>query len=672
MDKRHRTLWRNGARRRTLLGFGTALTIAAGALTAPFHAAPAQAADAFSCTGAVPFFYNTTTGLLYRRDLRNPLTPSLSWGADEKIGSSGWTFGRILGGPGGRIYTINSTGLNRYRRVGTSWELVDGKQNWLISSSFTGYATAAFRDKITVDEAGDFYLIDNAGKLRWYRFDEPSRKWVISGKVIDTGWEKYNLVVATSPGVLYARLASGGTLHRYRFDPSTERWLMRDKLVGSSGFASFTKGLFTAGGDTLFGVQSTGKVIQYRYDEEAGGWPVQSQSIDGMNFPNVLATTNICHQGALVGPVKPSTPTQQHSPISVMQAPPADGAQLGAVEYSYVDNIGRTIHGRQTNPDAFSSIQWTPVESVESSTGKPSLVADKSRNVRLFAHQATSDIRMLTQSAPGSPAWGSWAGLAGGMQSEPVAVRLSDDTLALFGLDASGALWVRPQDGDNGDLIGWTKLGGSGLTGNPAVTVGTDGSATITAVDGTGAVQTATYRNRALTTPFTSIGGSGLTGTPAVVMMPGRRAMVFARGDDGTVKRQYQNADGTWSGTWSAVGPATVTAAGNPSAILDPNLGRVVVVTRTTDNTLASSWETAQGSEVWGDWAVYGSAESGPTYPADPTLFTFQNSNGTTVAFVSRTLNGSVAAFQAQDVNALARGMGAPGFTRATVPQLKR
>ncbi|MFI5837255.1 tachylectin-related carbohydrate-binding protein [Micromonospora sp. NPDC051300] len=619
----------------------------------------------------MPFVYNTTAGLLYQRDLRNPFTGSTTWGGQTTIGTSGWTAGRMLGGPDGRVYTISSAGLNRYRRVGTSWELVDGKQNWLISSSFTGYATAAFRDKITVDEAGDFYLIDNAGKLRWYRFDEPTRKWVISGRVIDSGWEKYNLVVATSPGVLYARLASGGTLHRYRFDPSTERWLMRDKLVGSSGFASFTKGLFTAGGDSLFGVQATGNVIQYRYDEDAGGWPVQSQSVGTMNYPNVFTFTNICHQGALTAPVRPSTPTQQYSPIAVLQAPPASGAAVGTVEYAYVDNIGRTIHGRQTDPDAYSSIQWTPVESVESSTGKPSLTTDKDGKLRLFTHQTSSDVRVLTQTALGAPAWKPWAGLAGGMLSEPVGVRLADDTLVVFALDAGGALWARTQDkvdGADGDLLGWTKLGGTGLAGNPAVTVGTDGSATVTAVDGTGAVVTATYKDRALTTPFTSIGGTGFTGTPAVVVMPGRRAMVFARNGDGTIKRQYQNVDGTWSGTWDTVGSGTVTAAGNPSAILDPNLGRILVVTRTSDNTLVNSWETGQGTGVWGDWI---SPDGLATYPTDPTAFSLQNSSGTSLAYVSRNLNGSVIVFVAQGLTSAARRTTAtaPRFAQVTIPQ---
>ncbi|WP_225853547.1 tachylectin-related carbohydrate-binding protein [Micromonospora sp. AMSO31t] len=635
----------------------------------PFAQTPAQAADSFTCSGPASFFNNNTSGLLYHRTLTNPLTTTYSWSGATDIGKSGWTFGRMLGGPNGRVYAINSAGLTRFRWTGTTWEQVDGKINWLLSSSFTGYATSAFRDKITVDEAGDFYLIDGNGILRWYRFDEPSRKWVISGKALDTGWDKYNLVVATSPGVLYARLAADGTLHRYRFDPATERWLMRDKLVGSSGWAAFTRGLFSAGGDSVFGIQSNGDLYQYRYREDTGTWPVLFQKIgSGWNFPNVFATTNTCHQGGLTSPVKPSTPTVANAPLSAMQAPPAPGATLGTVEYAYTDNIGRLVHGRQTDPDSFSSVQWTPVSGADAHTGKPALIADYQGRINLYGHQTNSDIRPLSQTAPGALTWNAWGNLAGGMRSEPSVVRLSDDSLAVFALDTDGALWARPQNGRDGDLLPWTKLGGTGLTGTPVVDAGLNGTATVTAIDSTGAVVTATYQNRALTAPFASIGGgTGFAGTPAVVVMPGRRAMVFARHSDGTIKKQYQNTDGTWPGTWTLVGTGTITPAGNPAAILDPNLGRILVVTRTTENSIYNAWETGQGTETWGTWTLNGGEG---LYGVDPTAFSYQASGGTRLAFVSRTLNGTVVPF-VTDASVLTR-TAAPRFSSVKIPQPKK
>ncbi|MEV6376667.1 tachylectin-related carbohydrate-binding protein [Micromonospora musae] len=642
------------------MSIGAALAITTAGLVVPFSQTSAEAADAFTCNGPASVFNNNTNGYLYRRDLNNPVTASYSWGAAKDIGKSGWTFGRILGGPGGRVYGINSARMFRYRWTGTGWESVNGSTSWQISTSFTGYATSAFRDKITVDEAGDFYLVDNTGRLRWYRFDEPSRKWVISGKVLDTGWDKYNLVVATSPGVLYARLTADGTLHRYRFDTATERWLIRDKLVGSSGFSSFTKGLFSVGSDTLFGIKADGALVQYRYREDTNTWPVAMDQFGSgwAAFPNVFASTNTCRLTENFSPVVPVTPPAQYSPVMVMQAPPAEGAALGKVELVYVDNIGRVMHGRQ-DPDALGGFtQWTALEAIESSTGRPALVADSAKRVNLFTHQTNGDIRSLTQAEAGSVAWNSWAGQGGAMRSEPSVVQLSDSSMALFALDYDGALWVCPQDGAAGDLLPWTKLGGTGLTGNPVVNAGPDGTATITAIDGTGTVMTATYRNRALTSSFASIGGIGFTGTPAVVVMPGRRFLIFARHTDGTIKQQYQNPDGTWSGTWSPVGIGDITPDGNPAVFLDPNLGRILVVTRTTDNHLYQSWETAQGSRTWGNWDLNG---FGNTYLADPTIFSYQNSNGSGLAFYSRDVNGNPAPFVAPGVIALARKSDAAG-----------
>ncbi|MEU6208210.1 hypothetical protein ABZ814_32080, partial [Micromonospora musae] len=175
---------------------------------------------------------------------------------------------------------------------------------------------------------------------------------------------------------------------------------------------------------------------------------------------------------------------------------------------------------------------------------------------------------------------------------------------------------------------------------------------------------------RVLTSPFTSIGGTGFTGTPAVVVMPGRRAMVFARHTDGTIKRQYQNSDGTWSGTWTAVGAGGITPAGDPAAYLDPNLGRVLVVTRTTENSVYNAWETGQGTGVWGNWTLNG-AEG--LYVADPTIFSYQASGGSRLAFVSRTANNTVVPF-VTEANALARtsNSAGPAFAAMTVPQPKR
>ncbi|MFC3502243.1 tachylectin-related carbohydrate-binding protein [Micromonospora krabiensis] len=656
--------------RRAALGVGTALAVITSGLVAPAAVRPAYAADTFSCAVPANVFNSTTSGTLLWRKLSSPGSTASSWSAATTIGPSGWTtFGRILGGPDGRVYGINANGLTRYRWTGSGWELTDGKQAKVISSSFVSYASSTWRNKITVDELGDFYLVDNTGRLKWYRYDEPGGTWTINGRTIDTGWDRYDLIVAAGPGVIYGRQADG-KLYRYRFDPVSQRWLDRERYV-TAGWGMFTKGMFSAGGDTLFGIKADGSLLQYRYREDNNTWVVAADPIGTgwAVFPNVVASTNACRLTATFSPVRPATPTVPHSPVSAMQAPAAPGATLGTVEYAFVDNIGTVRHGRQTNPDDFGSIQWSAVDTVEASTGKPALVADSQKRVTVFAHQTNSDVRSLTQSASGAVTWNAWSGLGGAMRSEPSVVALTDGSLAVFALDADGALWVRPQDGSSGDLLPWTKLGGSGLTGNPVVTAGADGSATVTAVDNAGTVVTATYRNRALASAFTSIGGTGFAGTPAVVVMPGRRARVFARHTDGTIKSQYQNGDFTWSGTWTTVGTGDIIPAGTPSAQLDPNLGRILVVTRTADDSIYQSWETGQGTGTWGGWNLNGNAGA---YPADPTIFSYQNSNGNQLAFVSRTVNSLPVLFAPPDVNTLARGTATtPVLTEKVIPQPK-
>ena len=666
-----KTTPRTSSRRRSLALTAAALIGAAG-LVAPLPASPAQAAtDAFSCTGAAAFFNSTTTGTLVRRQYSTPGRDGGVFTAATTVGPAGWqTFGRLLGGPDRRVYGINSTGLNRYRWTGSVWETVDGKQSWNISTSFTNYATAAFRNKITVDQIGDFYAVDAQGKLRWYRFDESTRKWTIDARVIDTGWDRYNLIVAGAPGTLYARTADG-KLYRHRFDPASQRWLLRDRQVGSSGWGAFTRGLFSAGGDTLFGIQADGDLFQYRFREDNLSWALTADQIGNgwEGFPNVFTTTNTCGQGAITSPALPATPAQQNAPLAVVQAPPA-GSALGSLEIAYTDNIGQLRHGR-ANPDSLFSVQWSPVPGTEAYTGKPSLVSDAQSRVTIVAHETTSNVGSLTQKTPAMPDWNPWLALGGAMRSEPTAVRLSDDTRAVFALDAEGALWHRRQDGTAGDLLPWTPLGGTSLTGTPVAVPGADGTAALLVANAAGTLQTATYKGGALTSAWTGLGGAGFVDTPSVVTLPGRRLMVFARHTDGVVKSQLQNLDGTWPGTWNAVGDSGVTPVGSPTAVLSPNTGRISVFTRTTDDTIQHSRQTAAGSTAWGNWAT--ATVPDETYPTDPTAFVFQNSSGIRLGFVSRTANGSVRLYDTDESAASLATRAAPAagisFTRQEIPQ---
>lgn len=644
--------------RRSALRLGLAIALIGSGITVTSGAHPAQAAeDAFSCTGAAQFFNSTSTGSLAHRTFSTPGVDGGKWSSATNIGSRDWAgYGRLLGGPDGRVYGINSAGLTRWRWTGSSWETIGAQTSWNISSSFTSYSGAEYRDKITVDENGDFYLIDARGKLRWYRFDETSKDWTISARVLDTGWDRYNLLVAAGPGVLYAR-HKDGRLFRHHFDPASQRWLSRDRLVGNSTWSGFTKGLFSAGGDTLFGIQEDGDLFQYRYRESSQSWSLVADQIGSGwgSFPNVFATTGTCEQGANAGPVLPSIPVQPNMPIAAMQAPAASTA-LGTLQIAYNDSIGQIRYGR-ANPDALGTIQWSAPANIVHA-GTPVLVADAEDNVNVFNQASTSDIQQLTQKDPASPDWKPWLELGGAMKSPPAAIQLSDESLAVFAYDTNGTLWSRQQDGTTGDLLPWTSTGATGLTGTPIAQIGPDRTATILATTSTGKVQTATWKAGTLTTEWADLGDTQFTGPLTTTLLPGYRVMAAGRATNGTIQTQLQNIDGTWPGTWTTIGDDSITPDGSPSAILSPTTGRVWVFIRATDGNIYRTRQTAAGSTTWTTW---GPVTFGETYAVDPTAFTWQNSNGHHIGFVTRNTNSSVRLYAA-DETTLTRA------TRATKP----
>ena len=662
-----------GMRSRPEAGWGTRL---AGGLVAGLCAVSllvagpgvAQAADTVQCGAKASVFAVDGAGALWLYSLNSPGSTTASWSPRVKVGTGWLTYGRVLGGPNGRVYGINSAGLYRYRWTGTTWELIDGSQRALINTGFTQYATSAWRNKITVDERGDFYLIDGNGTLRQYRYDEATRTWPIFGRVLDSGWGTYDLLVAGSLGVLYSRSAATGLFYRHRFDPDSQRWIERNRLVGS-GWNTHSRGIFSVGGDTLFGIQGDGDLFQYRYREDNNTWPVLARHIGRgwNNYPNVTATTDTCRLNISYTPARPPVPVEQFAPTTVVQGSSRN------IEYAYTDNIGRLLHGRQ-DPDNFGSTQWTVLSGNEAFSGRVGLFENGSGLIRLAGHNVTSDVWSRTQAAAGSPDWTAWSDLGGRMASPPVPVRLTDGLEVAFAVDADGALWARSQDATTNSLMAWRRLGGTGLTGTPVTAAVANAAATVIAVDTNGTLQAATYQNGALSA-WTSLGGSGFTGTPAVVLMPGYRLRVFARDGSGQIVTQLQDTGGAFTGVWEPVGTLTFTPAGSPSALLSPVTGRVGVYARGTDGYVYYAGETAQGSGSWGNWII--AQDPFETYATDPTAFSFTSSNGTIVAYVVRTSANSVRVYTVTEAPAATAGAGDlsttarpgdPVFARHDVP----
>ncbi|MEJ3742644.1 tachylectin-related carbohydrate-binding protein [Actinomycetes bacterium KLBMP 9797] len=625
--------------------------------------APAQAADTFQCSGNATIFGTGNDGKLYRYSYSGVGSTAAAGSAGVEVGQ-GWNgFPRILGGPDGRVYGINSAGMYRYRWNGSGWDSVGGAQSKLISTNFADYATAAFRNKITVDEIGDFYVVDGAGKLRWWRYDEGNSAWSISGRVIDTGWDRFDLIVSAGPGVLWGR-EPDGDMYRSRFEPTSQRWIVQHQFMGT-GWGMFDRGIFSVGGDALFGVRGNGDLNHYRW-REAGPepvWPVGGIRVGtGWSiFNNVFGVTNTCRLTERHIPASPPNGIQAFTSVAVRQGP-NESTQLGPIEYVYSDNIGRLRHAYQENPNTFGNVQWSTVPTDEAFTGKPALVLNGQNTLQVLAHNITSETWSFTRAASPSRSWQAGLDLDGAMQSRPVAVRLTDGSLVAFAIDAERNLWFRSQDGAAGDLLPWRRLPVQNVSGEVVAVPGADRSVTVfTQAFDSMQWRSSIYRDGALTG-----GGSlgGAVGTPAVVVMPGRILRLFARTMDGYIVTQQQGAGGAWPGSWAPVG--TFSTAGPPAAVLDPQSGRLTVVARGVDDHIYRVFESAPGVGTWGNWArVY---TDGPDpVVTEPTIAEYTSSEGQSWLIVARNQNDSVRVYTRDNGSAM-RSTSAPTFARHTLP----
>jgi hypothetical protein len=167
------------------------------------------------------------------------------------------------------------------------------------------YLDPAYRNQFTIDSEGRFYAIDASGALREFNWQPATKTWRNpAGDVIDTGWEKFDLITASGDGVLYARTPDGN-LFRFQYDHSANTWVQRDKAAGS-GWNAYTA-ITSPGGDILYGSGSSKSGLPvlrwHRYYSETGSWA--PRDADGLgavlndlppwiNTYRVQATPNMC------------------------------------------------------------------------------------------------------------------------------------------------------------------------------------------------------------------------------------------------------------------------------------------------------------------------------------------------------------------------------------------
>ncbi|CAL9548580.1 hypothetical protein SUDANB145_04375 [Streptomyces sp. enrichment culture] len=614
-----------------------AITTAAAALplTMTTTSGTAQAADEITCTSTGALYSVTTEGSLLRRNVADPAGATGSLPEAGTI-DSGWSqYPRVLTANGATFYGFKSDGLYFSHRDGSTgtWDIHHRK----ISDSYGSYRLDANRNKITADRGGNLWFVDGDGDLRYARYTSSTDTWSAdSNKKIASGWGRYSFIVATELGVVYGVDSATGDLTRSRYDFTSQRWIEQHRTVSWADWRD-TEDLTSFGGDTILRVKPNGEVRQYRFREDAGNFDPYNVLLGSgtwwAGYTSVTGAPDACRLAANHTPAKPSISVEPATPTSVLQA------SSGEVEYAYTDNIGRLVHGRQTDPSDFNSVQWTTVSGNEAFSGQPTLSEQPDGRTALTAQNVSSDI-WWRRHAASSPDWGDWINLAGAMAEHPVTGKTADGVLAQFAVDADGKPWYRVQQRANVDFMGWMPLSGEGFTG-PLTAVTVRNGIQLFGTDANGTLRTATFSNGTVGT-WTTLGDRTITGTPSVIVYPGYRLGVFARDTDGHIVHLTQTAEGAaFPGSWSQVGDKTF--AGSPSVVISPLTGITEIMARADDGYLYNTGEQTQGSGTWRTW----NQETFEAAATDPTAFTYTNTSGPTWAFSYRTSSNQTRVYRA-------------------------
>ncbi|MFF3393656.1 tachylectin-related carbohydrate-binding protein [Streptomyces sp. NPDC002669] len=619
----------------------------------------AQAAEAATCAGTGPVYAVDSAGKLLRHDMPTPLSGGTL--ASPGTIDTGWSgYGRVLAGQGARFYGIKSDGLYLSHRVGSTgtWDIHHKK----ISPNFGWLTRAEDRDQVTVDRGDRIWVLDNAGELRTYKYDSAGDSWSEdSGKVIDQGWQKYDLIVAADSGVIYGRSATDGHLYRSRYDFTSQRWIERHVVESLADWGQYSKGITSIGGDTLIGVTAAGAAHYYRFDENTGDYAVYKKTVGASGwagFTNVTGAPDACRITANHTPASPSVPLESYTPAEVAQS------ATGSLEFAYTDNIGRLVHGRMADASDFNGVQWTTLSGNEAFTGRPTLSGHADGRVVITAQNTSGSVWQRNQTAKASADWAGWIDLAGAMAHHPVGAKTPDGLLVQFAVDANGKPWYRIQQRANVGFLGWMPLAGSGLGGTLRAVTVRDGIQ-LFATTASGTLTTARFADGALSA-WSGLGAQNISGEPSLVVYPGYRIRVFANDGQGHVITAAQSAENGAYGAWETIDG--LTADGAPSAVISPLTGLTEITARGTDGAVHNTGETAQGSGAWRAWQRP-TTEVAATVP---TAFTYTNSSGPTWAYTFRTADNQTRVYQVQQTFARAAADGeqpAPLFRGTALPR---
>ncbi|WP_406628855.1 tachylectin-related carbohydrate-binding protein [Amycolatopsis sp. WGS_07] len=238
-----------------------------------------------SCPGGAIVWSARADGTLWRYTHHDPAGGKPDWTVPPKDIGQGWN-GRTIAGKGGAVWDIHrnhgagdpfGTGvLKRWvYSPTTGWS-----GNLEVGSGWERYLTPEYGNRVTADEQGRIFMIDDQARLKVYVWNDATNDWVNGGgDVVDTGWGAFDSITAAGDGVLYARKPNGD-LFRFKYDFAAAKWTQRNKPVGV-GWNMFSE-IFSPGGDILYGRGGYGKspwddtigpVLRwYRYSDNTDTW----------------------------------------------------------------------------------------------------------------------------------------------------------------------------------------------------------------------------------------------------------------------------------------------------------------------------------------------------------------------------------------------------------------
>ncbi|MDX3656115.1 tachylectin-related carbohydrate-binding protein [Streptomyces sp. ID05-26A] len=581
-----------------------AVAVVLGTAVVPNTATVAQAADDYlTCNSEALVFSVYPNGTLWLYPHQEPETGAPQWSQWTEIGS-GWD-SRAFGGRDRRVYDVKPDGtLWRFRLdPNTGWE--DGGAGRQIATGWQDHADPNFKNRVTVDSLGHFYLVDKQGNLHWRSYDEPNNTW--NSTILDTGWDQYDLIAAAGNGVIYARKpGAAGELHRYRYHAPSQRWLQYAKPVGF-GWQMFNR-VFSPGGDVLYGVRpDTGQLLWYRYNETANTWqgdPVTQLGREvGSGWHDdlsVFASSDNCSRVTEPNPDRPVVPRNRLAAAALTKT------SNGHLQYAYVADDGRLVHAEvqdiyNVGPNGFQAFPGHT-----NFTGVPSVVDNQNGSLRIAAHTEDSEARGALQAQPGSP-FGNIVSLAGWMQSPPQLVRTANGLVSYVAVDKDGFLWTRSQKTPNGRLLPWLQVKGQSFqTGAPRPTgqisaVNTGNTIKVVALRTDGTYGTAAISPTTETVVWQNNGGTGNTGPTTAVALDGDVLQLFARRSDGKIYTHSSAANGTWTPILGDLTPGGVKAAGPPAAVLAPS-GTLEVTVRGDDGFVYRTGQKVPAATAWWDW----------------------------------------------------------------------